>query len=267
MDTKSDRFDHLLTDRRANENQHDQHRAERPQMRRRHLRTLDGARGFTLLEALIATALMAFILTALAAVTAQWMPNWNHGIARVQRSEDIALGLARLTTDLAAAEYIPASRESRRPLFDGANRSVIFVRTAVGLNSGEGLEIVRIEEINSDRGWLLVRTRAPFTPGIDRMQPVFTDPVVLLRAPYRLSFSYAGMDRNWHEEWRDQTQLPKAIKLSVQDAATQRTLSISTALLVRVDAPMECSVAKSLAECLASRTRPSEPEASNKTRS
>ena len=144
---------------------------------------------------------------------------------------------------------------------------MIFVRTAVGPNSAEGLEIVRIEEINSDRGWLLVRTRAPFTPGVDRMQPVFTDPVVLLRAPYRLAFSYAGIDRNWHEEWRDQIQLPKAIKLSVQDAATQRTLSISTALLVRIDAPMECGVAKSLAECLASRTRPPAPEASDKTRS
>jgi len=72
-------------------------------MTRRHLYAQRRAWGFTLLEALIAMALMAFILTALAAVTAQWMPSWNYGIARVQRSEDIALGLARLTTDLAAA--------------------------------------------------------------------------------------------------------------------------------------------------------------------
>jgi len=195
------------------------------------------------------------------------LPNWNYGIARAQRSEDVALGLARLTTDLAAAEYIPASRETRNPLFDGTNRSVIFVRTAVGPNTAEGLEIVRIEEINSDRDWVLVRTRAPFTPGIDRAQPAFTDPVVLLRGPFRILFSYAGTDRNWQDEWREQIQLPKAIKLSVQDAATQRTLSISTAVLVHVEAPMECGVAKSLAECLASRTRQPEPEASDKPRS
>jgi len=236
-------------------------------MTRRFLYARRRDRGFTLLEALIAMALMAFILTALAAVTAQWMPSWNYGIARVQRSEDIALGLARLTTDLAAAEYIPASRETRSPLFDGTNRSVIFVRTAVGPNTAEGLEIVRIEEVNSERGLLLVRTRAPFSPGIDRAQPAFTDPVVLLRSPYRLLFAYAGSDRNWQDEWREQIQLPKAIKLSVQDAATQRTLSISTAVLVHVEAPMECGVAKSLAECLASRTRQPEPEASDKPRS
>ena len=216
--------------------------------RRQHPRNT--IRGFTLLEALVAMAMMGLILAALATITAQWLPNWNHGIARVQGSDDVALGLERLATDLAAAEFIPASRETRKPLFDGAVRSVIFVRTALGPNMGPELEVVRIAEINSDQGPILVRTRTPFTPGIDRTQPTFTDPVVLLRAPYRLSFAYAGTDRNWHEEWRDQIQLPKAIKFTVHDAATQRTLSISTATRVHAEVPMECIGAKSLNECL-----------------
>ena len=144
---------------------------------------------------------------------------------------------------------------------------MIFVRTAVGPNSGEGLEIVRIEEINSDRGWLLVGRERRSHLGLIACNLFSRIQSCCCVRPIRLSFSYAGIDRNWHEEWRDQIQLPKAIKLSVQDAATQRTLSISTALLVRVDAPMECGVAKSLAECLASRTRPPAPEASDKTRS
>jgi general secretion pathway protein J len=230
-------------------------------------RTTRAIEGFTLLEALVATAMMGLILAALATVTAQWMPNWNHGIARIQRSDDLALGLERLATDLAAAEFIPASRETQSPLFDGVNRSVVFVRTALGPNTGPGLEIIRIAEINSDQGPVLVRTRAPFVPGIERMQPTFTDPVVLLREPYRLAFSYAGTDRNWHEEWRDQIQLPKAIKLTVQDAATQRTLSISTATLVHVEIPMECVGAKSLAECVTSPMRPPESAAGEKSRS
>ena len=232
-------------------------------MTMRQARRRQTIRGFTLLEALIATAMMGLILAALATVTAQWMPNWNHGIARVQRSEDVALGLERLASDLAAAEFIPASRENRKPLFDGANRSVIFVRTALGPNTGPGLEIIRIAETKSDQGWLLVRTRAPFVPGIDRAQPVFTDPVVLLRDPYRVLFSYAGRDRNWNEEWRDQTLLPKAIKLTVQDAATQRTLSISTTALIHVDIPMECVAARSIAECLT--PTPPEPQTNPKS--
>ena len=212
--------------------------------------------GFTLIEALVATALMGFILAALATITAQWLPNWNQGVVRVQRNEQVALGLERLAADLAAADFIPANNQTRKPFFDGASRSVTFVRTALGPDTGPGLEFVRIAEISSERGPVLVRTRAPFAPGIDR-QPNFTDPVVLLRAPYRLSFSYAGTDRNWREDWREQVQLPNAVKLTVRDAATQRTLSVSTATLIHVEVPVDCIAAKSLAECLTSTLRPS----------
>jgi general secretion pathway protein J len=212
--------------------------------------------GFTLIEALVATALMGLTLAALATITAQWLPNWNHGVVRVQRNEQVALGLERLAADLAAADFIPANNQTRKPFFDGASRSVTFVRTALGPDTGPGLEFVRIAEISSEWGPVLVRTRAPFVPGIDR-QPNFTDPVVLLRAPYRLSFSYAGTDRNWREDWREQVQLPNAVKLTVRDAATQRTLSVSTATLIHVDVPVDCIAAKSLAECLTSMLRPS----------
>lgn len=212
--------------------------------------------GFTLIEALVATALMGFILAALATITAQWLPNWNHGVVRVQRNEQVALGLERLAADLAAADFIPANNQTRKPFFDGASRSVTFVRTALGPDTGPELEFVRIAEISSQRGPVLVRTRAPFVPGIDR-QPNFTDPVVLLRAPYRLSFSYAGTDRNWREDWREQVQLPNAVKLTVRDAATQRTLSVSTATLIHVEVPVDCIAAKSLVECLTSTLRPS----------
>jgi general secretion pathway protein J len=94
-------------------------------------------------------------------------------------------------------------------------------------------------------------------PGIDGIQPAFGDPVVLLRAPYQLSFSYAGADRNWRDDWQGQVQLPTAVKLSVRDFTTQRTLSISTATLIHVEIPVDCITAKSLTECLASRLRPS----------
>ena len=99
---------------------------------------VDKHRGFTLVEALLATALMGAILAALATVTAQWLPNWNRGFARVQRAEQLALGLERLVADLAAAD---SSRRaaSRMPVFDGTD-SVTFLRTALGPNTRPGLE-------------------------------------------------------------------------------------------------------------------------------
>jgi len=212
--------------------------------------------GFTLVEALVATMLMGLILAALAAITAQWLPNWNYGLVRVQRNEQVALGLERVAADLAASEFISTSHESPKPFFDGANQSVTFVRTTLGPSSGPGLEVVRIAETTSDHGLVVVRTRAPFTPGLDRMQLAFTNPVVLLRPPYRLSFSYAGLDRNWREDWQQQAQLPSFIRLTVGDAATQRTLSVSTATPIHVEVPVDCIAAKSLAECLTSQLQP-----------
>jgi general secretion pathway protein J len=210
--------------------------------------------GFTLIEVLMATALMAAILAALATVTAQWLPNWNRGFARVQRTEHLALGLERLVADLTAAEFIPASgRDPRAPTFDGGELAIVFVRTALGPNAPSGLELVRIAEVGSERGPTLVRTRAPFVPiteGVnDRTPPSFSDPVVLMRPPYRVSFAYAGADRMWQNTWRGAYELPRAIRVTLRDAATQRTLTVSTATRVHVDMPPDCVAAKSVADC------------------
>ena len=200
-----------------------------------------GEAGFTLIETLVALALTGLVLSALANITAQWLPNWNRGMDRIQGSESIGLALERICADLAAAEYVPANREQRQPLFDGSELSVTFVRTALGPNARPGLDVVRIGEITDQRDLVTVRSRAPFAP----LQPAaslseqlqFGDPVVLMRAPFRLSFSYAGRDRIWKSNWRDPDKLPAAIMLTVRDAATERVLSVSTVTSIHAEAP------------------------------
>jgi general secretion pathway protein J len=215
-------------------------------------RACDRVAGFTLIEALVATALMAMILVALATITGQWMPNWNRGINRVQGDDDLALGLDRLVADLAAAEFIPASAQTPQPLFNGSSQSVVLVRTALSPNAHAGLDIVRFSETNTASGPMLVRTRAPFIPDVEgsrRAQPDFTDPVTLVYAPYRIWFAYAGADRVWRDSWQDQALLPRAVRLTVRDATTRRALAVSTATLLHVAIPAFCIRAKSLADC------------------
>ena len=196
--------------------------------------------GFTLIETLVALALTGLVLSALANITSQWLPNWNRGMDRIQRSESLALALQRIAADLAAAEYVPANRAQRQPLFDGSELSVTFVRTAFGPNARPGLEVVRIGETTDRQELVTVRSRASFAP----LQPAaslseqlrFVDPVVLLRPPFRLSFSYAGPDRIWKNSWHD-APLPAAIMLTVRDAATERVLSVSTVASVHAEIP------------------------------
>jgi general secretion pathway protein J len=199
--------------------------------------------GFTLIETLVALALMGLVLSALANLTAQWLPNWNRGLERIQRSELIGIALQRIGADLAAAEYVPANRGERRPLFDGSELSVTFVRTALGPNAGPGLDVVRLGETTDRLGLATVRSSAPFRPlplGSSLSEQLhFGEPVLLLRAPYRLSFAYAGRDRVWKSSWRDSDKLPAAIQLTVRDAASERILSISTVTPVHVQSPAQ----------------------------
>ena len=213
----------------------------------------DARAGFTLVEALIATALMAIILGALATVTAQWLPNWNRGLARLQRAELFADGLERVLDDLAAAEFVSAGDSKAPPIFDGGELSVIFVRTTLGPNSVTGLEIVRLAQSASGGATALVRATAPFFPVSQDTrfteQASFANPVVVIRSPYHVSFSYAGPDRLWRDSWRDATQLPSAVRVRVRDAATSRTLAVSSTAIIRAELPARCVMAQAPADC------------------
>ena len=214
--------------------------------------------GFSLVEALLATALMGAILAAIATVTAQWLPNWNRGFERVQRIELLALGVERIVADLAATEFITAGANIRQPVFDGTELGVTFVRTALGPNTRPGLELIRIQEVGSDKGLATVRMRARFLPmGLDglEVQPRPGDPVVLVRAPYRITFAYAGADRVWRNVWRGEGSLPKAVRVQLRDAS-DRVLTVSTATLVHADMPADCVLAEGIADCLSNRQTP-----------
>jgi general secretion pathway protein J len=222
--------------------------------------------GFTLIEALLATLLMAIIMGALAQMTSQWLRSWDRGFSRIQSVDLLAVGLDRLVADIAAAEIIAGSAPNM-PMFDGTEFAVMFVRTPVGPNTFTGLEVIRIGEASDNRGAALVRDTAPFTPAIRDLREVdFSNPVVLIRAPYRISFAYAGPDRTWRDTWRSAAQLPRAIRVSIRDSAASRTLAVSTSTVIRAELPAHCAAAKAVAQCVhagpASNSRPDGMKAS-----
>ena len=203
-----------------------------------------GSAGFTLFEALVSVALMSLIVASLSAVTGQWVPNWHRGFGNVQRLESFDLGLRRVVADLASAEFVTANGASKTPLFLGDALSVTLVRRAFGPDTSPHLELVNFAETADERGFALVRTRAPFAP-LAANVPIATqlhlaDPVALIRAPFRVSFSYAGPDRLWRDSWTEQQRLPSAVRVLVRDAATGKVLSLSTATLLHVDLAAEC---------------------------
>jgi general secretion pathway protein J len=219
-------------------------------------RALAGEAGFTLIEVLVATLLMTVILAALATVTAQWLPNWNRGMTRVQRAERLALGLDRIVADLSVAEMMPINADAKAPLFEGSELAVTFVRTAVGPNTRPGLEIIRLVEKADSQGLAMVRERAAFAPMPRDAQIRFADQVVLIRSPFRVTFSYAGPDQVWQPNWRGQMQLPDRVRIAVRDDATGQMLAVSSAAIIHISAWAECARAKNPATCLTARLKP-----------
>jgi general secretion pathway protein J len=202
--------------------------------------------GFTLIETLIAVALMGLVLAALGVIIAQWLPNWSLGFTRVQRSELVSTSLDRIVSDLGAAEFVTQNRDTKLPLFSGSERAVTFVRTAYGPNARHGLEIVRIAETADSKGTLLARSTALFAPGGPM---VFANPVVLLRAPFRASFAYRGRDGTWKSAWQNEPELPTMIRLTIRDASSAQPLAISTAAVVHVELPAKCVRAANKRDC------------------
>ena len=202
--------------------------------------------GFSLLEALVSVALMGMLLAILATVTGHWMAHWKTGFDRVQAADLIGLGVDRIAADLASAQYVSLGDDAARTFFEGTELSVTFVRSAIGPNASAGLEIVRLSEDEDARGRVLVRARAPFAPvtatAVDTGAVEFTNPIVLARPPFRVSFAFAGHDRVWKDSWQDVKQLPDAVRVTVRNALTDEILPVSTATLIRVNAPAECVV-------------------------
>jgi general secretion pathway protein J len=205
--------------------------------------------GFTLVEALIATALMAAILGAIAIMTAQWLPNWNRGFATVQRNELLAMGLERIVADISAMQFIPAGYGNPLPAFSGTESSIQLVRSALGPNTGPGLEFIQIAEIAGEFGPTLVRMRARYVSA-DQIRPSFGNPIVLVRPPYRVSFAYAGADRSWRGSWYGAPLLPRAVRIQLRDGVTDRILPASTTATVHVDLPADCVRAQPVDDCL-----------------
>uniref|UniRef100_UPI0002F25555 PulJ/GspJ family protein n=1 Tax=Bradyrhizobium sp. (strain ORS 278) TaxID=114615 RepID=UPI0002F25555 len=195
--------------------------------------------GFTLIEALVLIALTGLIMTMLAAVTRDWLPNWKRGLRYAQESEKVSIVLERLVADLSAAQFITPNRLIRNPLFRGDEQSVAFVRSTLSPNGRRGLEIVQIAELTDSRGRALVRSTSPFRilPNGDLSgdQIKFADPVVLLRAPFSVRFSYASPEGRWFRAWYNLGILPSAVRVTVSNSDNGRGQQISAAARIHVD--------------------------------
>jgi len=178
-----------------------------------------GERGFTLLELLLALAIVgALVVIAFGGVRIA-LAAWRQGEDRAeahQHARSIALSLARSIS--AAYPYTAPLAEgpTRTLLFTGGESRLEFVSQAPPYPASTPVAFTAVifELGTSDeRRGLVVRQRVlpnrdPFTEAV----VVFNDPVLTT-----LSFSYLDDGGAWQTAWETETnkRLPRAIRISV----------------------------------------------------
>jgi prepilin-type N-terminal cleavage/methylation domain-containing protein len=182
------------------------------------MRHARGHRGFTLVELIIALAIVGALLVVAFGGLRFAVSAWQRGDERVevqQHTRSLTLTLARAVS--ASYPYAAPARVGERAviLFKGAQTRLEFVTQASPFPASVPVAFTAVViEITSDREQPKLVIRQRILPNHDP----FKDAATVLEddAIKTLELSYLG-DSGWQEEWDVQTQgtLPRAIRIAL----------------------------------------------------
>jgi general secretion pathway protein J len=176
-------------------------------------RRCDG--GFTLLELLVAIALLGLLMTVLLAGISLLTRHVALQGGHLDRAAVISVVESFLRLQLAkAAAIVPSDARDGSILFAGSGESVSFVATAPQSVPSSGLEIFAVARA----GRRLVVRSAPFsgmlTGGAEPRETILLDGVSEAR------FRYYGVvppekEPRWHGAWQDMADLPRLVSVEL----------------------------------------------------
>jgi prepilin-type N-terminal cleavage/methylation domain-containing protein len=188
--------------------------------------------GFTLLELLVALALLAtltvILMSALEFGTQVWRRD-DKGAA------DLAVAYRTLQNNIERALPIPERVEQSNAVvmaFDGTADALTLVVANPGRVGLLGDTVLRVERNDGDGAPFLAVSWAPYDPKQRLAIDAFNETLTLLPDVHAVSFRYFGArdqdggPRRWSDAWRMQSRLPRVIAIDLETAdGRQRTWS------------------------------------------
>jgi general secretion pathway protein J len=183
--------------------------------------------GFTLLEVVIAMALLAAMLGMAWGGLSFALKGWDTGDAKGRRAVDLQLAQNFLRRELAEVFPMRWKDQSKlRVAFEGDAKSLRFVSTrAAGASSG-GLALVGLEVAPGadprDRNLVMRRALAD-----DKAQDFTSlgaaEPTLLMANVDKVEFAYFGAvndfnEPGWQNEWTFEGRIPQLVRLKVKTA-------------------------------------------------
>ncbi len=174
------------------------------------------ARGYTLLELVLAMTLTAMLLGMLSAGLYSVVNDWQRDTSGLDRALDKSLAVLQLDRALQAAfphTYIDSERLSRFVYFNGDASSVSFVST-VSPQRSSGLTTWQL--VSDERDGVQLKISPAFSDNPDERLEAL-DAVTLL-PDYRADLRYLAQKadgKEWQDEWQgsERQSLPLAVEL------------------------------------------------------
>lgn len=167
------------------------------------------AHGFTLIEVVVATALLAILMT-LAIVGVRTITRASAaGTAAIDRSNKLRVTQEFLRRELMQALVAPFEQEQgtgRSRVFIGMPERMVFVAPMPGYLGHGGAYVQELTLARADRGQRLEFRHALLNGYMkdDAKKVGEGEPVVLMEGIERLEFAYRGMsDTGQWEDWKD----------------------------------------------------------------
>lgn len=192
-------------------------------MRRRHLRR---ARGFTLLELVIAMTLTGMVMVLLYGGFDLGVRSWDSGQARADRLDEVRLSQDFLRRQLRQSTTVFRNDPDlgRVLYFNGEAQRVGWVAPMLQYLGLGGLYYIELDRVGDpDDGQLRLRW-FPYNPAdvIDVLDGDDVEQTVLLEGVTDFRVQYFGPgeqfddEPEWHEEWQNPQLRPLLVRLSVE---------------------------------------------------
>ena len=216
-----------------------------------------------MVEVLAAFAIASVIMVATAALMHNLTTSFDRGTNRVTAGERLALAADRLAADIGSARFVlqPASA-GKAIAFLGEPTKITFVGAGL-IDPGRqdngarpmAPEIVSVAAQSLEDATEIVRRRAPWRGLRQPIESaVLRDEVVLLAGRFDAAFTFGRLapdgSVSWSSSWKNEHSLPRLVKLSLRERATNIDLLGGAEFAIRADAPPACANTGASPDCL-----------------
>lgn len=196
--------------------------------------------GFTLLELLIATALLGLLSLVLLGSAQFGVQVWARSEGAISGSNSVRRVQITLSEELARAYplFVGSATSGAHIDFDGASDRLTFLAPDHTLRGAMARTSIMTEE--GEEGTNLVSTSA-----LELSAGSPSDKTVLFRGVKSLSLSYFGSDRDgehpsWRNDWRGKTKLPSLIRIRIAFVDKQKASWPDLVVAPRLTADVGC---------------------------